>query len=216
MFHVPCSKLHDKGFTLVEMMIALAVLVIMTVAIVTLFIFLYREQATDIVRIQRISAASQAIKKMSSEIRKINRGEVDGSSPIEFGGGNGLMFYSDIDDDGLMEKVEYSLSGTNLEKIVTEPELIGSSYKYVNPNDPIVIVSDVKNGAEPIFRYYGNDYTGSEDPLPLIDPPLDPPSVSIAEIRLIEISLDINPDNNYLTQPFHIETKIHPRNLKDF
>ena len=208
------STIQSKnGFTLIEMLVAMSILIIMTGAVTAFFVFLYREQAADIVRIERINIASQAIKKISSDIRKINRAE-DGSPPIEFGGEQLLIFYSDIDGDGLTERVEYSLAGTNLERTVTEPT--GDPCEYVNPADPTVAVRDVKNGTEPVFKYYDGNYTGSEDPLPLPDPPPDPPSVNITEVKLIEISLDINPDNNYLTQPFHIETKIHPRNLKSF
>ena len=204
---------HDKGFTLIEMLIAMAVLVIMTGAVTAFFVFLYREQATDIIRIERINVASRAIEKISLDIRKINRAE-DGSPPIEFGGEQSLIFYSDIDGDGLTERVEYFLAGTNLERMITKPS--GDPCEYINHGDPVTIAMDVKNGVEPIFRYYDGNYTGGENPLPLADPPPDPPSVNITEIKLIEISLDINPDNNYLTQPFHIETKIHPRNLKEF
>ena len=197
--------LDDKGFTLIETLIAMAILVIMTGAVTAFFAFLYREQAADIIRIRRISAASRAIKIMSSEIRKISRAE-DGSSPIESAGEQDLIFYSDIDNDGLAEKIKYSLSGTDLKKTVTEPT--GDPYEYINPGDTTTIVKNVRNGADPVFKYYDESYTGSGAPLEI--------PVNVTEVKLIEISLDINPDNRYLTQPFHIETKVHPRNLKSF
>ncbi len=205
MLHVTRHTLHDNGFTLIEMIITLAILVIMTGVIVTFFIFLYHEQAADIIRIRRINIASHAIKIMSSEIRKMSRAE-DGSYTIESASGQTLIFYSDVDNDGLTEKIEYSLSGTNLERKIIEPT--GDPYEYTSAETVTVTARDIRNGTDPIFKYYDESYTGSEASLG------DP--VNVTAIKLIEISLDINSDNNYLTQPFHIETKIHPRNLKEF
>ena len=209
-----------KGFTLIEMLITMSILVIMIGAVIAFFILLYREQATDIIRIRRISVASQAIKKMSLEIRKINRAE-NAAFPIEDAQEQTLVFYSDVDNDGMTEKIRYALFGTELKKMITEPTG-GDPYVYSEPdvsdpnNYPVIIASDVVNGANPVFRYYNKNYTGSGDPLPLMDPVGSPVRVNVTEIKLVEINLDINPDNDYLTQPFHIETKVHPRSLKEF
>jgi len=195
-----------KGFTLVEALIAMAILVIMMGAVTAFFVFLYREQAADLVRIERINIANQAIKTISFEIRKINRGE-DGSYPIESAQNQSLIFFSDIDNDGLTEKITYFLSGTELKRTITEPT--GDPYQYVSPGDPVTIVKDVRNGTDPIFKYYDENYTGSQSPL-------EGDPINVTEIKLIGINLDINSDNRYLTKPLHIETKVHPRNLKNF
>ena len=207
---VTSYKLHDKnGFTLVEMIVAISILTIMVFAMVAFFISLYREQATDVVRIKRIREASVAIEKISLEIRKMNRGE-DGSYPIGSAQEQSLIFYSDIDNDGLAEKIESFLSGTDLVKRTINPT--GDPYQYIledPPNPPdIIMAGNIRNGTDPIFRYYDEDYTGSE--VSLSDP------VNVTAVRSIGINLDINPDNNYLVHPFHIGTKIHPRNLKSF
>ena len=199
------SKFQEKGFTLIEMMVAIAVLVIMMGAITAFFVFLYRQQGADIVRMNRIGVASRAVETMSLEIRKINRAE-DGSFPIESAQEQTLIFYSDVDNDGLTERIEYFLSGTDLERKLIEPT--GDPYEYTSAEAITIVARDVRNGAESVFRYYDESYTGSGDPL------ADP--VNVTEVRVVEISLDINSDNRYLTQPFHIETKVHPRNLKNF
>ena len=208
-----------EGFTLIEMLIAMAILVIMVGAVTAFFVFLYREQAADIIRIERINIASRAIKKISPEIRKMNRGE-DGSYPIKLGKEQTLIFYADVDNDGETERVIYYLSGTNLARILTEPS--GDPVGYEAAPDPlpnpldhpeIIAARDVRNGAEPIFRYYDKNYTGAGDPL---EGGETEEGVNVTMIRVVEINLDINPENNYLASPFNIKTKIHPRNLKYF
>jgi prepilin-type N-terminal cleavage/methylation domain-containing protein len=197
------SKFQDNGFTLVETLVAISIFTIIMFAITAFFVHIYRQQADDIVRINRIDIAGRAIEKMSGEMRKMNRAE-NGSFALESAQSQTLIFYSDIDNDGLTERIEYSLNGTDLERKLTEP---GESLDYSGEETTTIIASGIVNGAEKVFKYYNQDYTGSEDPL------AEP--VNVTEVRLIGINLDINADNSLLN-PLQIETKIQPRNLKDF
>ncbi len=215
--------LNDKeGFTLIEMLIAMSILVIMVGAVITLFIILYREQAMDIVRIERINIASRAIKKISPEIRKMNRGE-NGSYPIKLGKEHILIFYADVDNDGETERVIYYLSGTDLARILTEPTGDPVGYEAIpdplpNPSDhpETIVARDVRNGTKPVFKYYDKDHNTGDDTSGFLEGGETEEGVNVTMIRVVEINLDINPENNYLTNPFNIKTKIHPRNLKNF
>ena len=195
-----------KGFTLIEMLIAITILVIMAIAISAFFINLYKEQGSDTARIERIDAAGRVIETMSSEIRKMNRAE-NGIFPLEIVQGQTLVFYSDVDNDGLTERIEYSLNetGTALERKLIEP---GGDLNYSGTETTTVIVDGIRNGIEPLFKYYDEDYTGSEDPLS------EP--VNVTNVKMIEIILDINADEKHLSSPLRVETKVHPRNLKNF
>ncbi len=205
MLHVTQHMLHNKsGFTLIELIIAVAILAIITVAISLLFINLYKEQASDVARIKRIDTASKTIEMMSGEIRKMNRAE-NGIFPLEVVQEQALVFYSDVDNDGLTERIEYSLNGTALERKLIEP---GDSLDYSGTETIAVIAGGIRNGTEPIFKYYDENYTGSEDPMS------EP--ISVTSVKIIEIILDINADEKYLSSPLRMETKIHPRNLRNF
>ena len=201
--------IHDSsqnGFTFIEMIVAISVFVLMMSAVTTFFIVLYKEQGSDIVRIKRVEIAGRAIETISSEIRKMNRAE-NGGFPLESAQDQTLIFYSDVDNDGLTERIRYYLNDTddNLEKYLTEP---GGDLSYSGGETMTIVVSDVKNGSNSVFEYYDESYTGTGDPL------TDP--VNVTEVKMIKIILDINTDENILSNPFHIETKIHPRNLKNF
>jgi len=204
MFHVPCSKFYNKGFTFVELIIAVAILVIMAAAISAFFVSLYKEQTSNIARIGRIDAAGKAIEKMSGEIRKMNRAE-NGIFPLEVVQEQVLVFYSDVDNDGLTERIEYSLDGSVLKKKLIEP---GDSLDYSGEETTTAIVDGIRNGTEPIFKYYDENYTGSEDPLS------EP--INVTSVKIIEVILDINADEKYLSSPLRAETKVHPRNLRNF
>jgi len=193
-----------NGFTFIEMLFAISVFAIMSLVVVAFFITLYKEQSADVARIQSINVAGSAIEKIHGEIRKMNRAE-DGAYSLESAQGQTLIFYSDVDNDGLTEKIEYFLNGADFERKLIEP---GAGLDYSGTPTTTIIAGNVVNGAGPIFKYYNENYTGTQNAL------ADP--VNVTEVRLIEITLDINTDEKNLSSPIHIETKVQPRNLKSF
>ena len=200
-FQIPNS---NKGFTFIEMIIAIAIFIIMMLATATFFSILYREQAVDIVKIEGTNIAGRALEKMGREIRKMNRAE-NGTFAIELADAQNFIFYSDVDNDGFTEKIEYFLNGTDLERKLTEP---GISMDYSGDTVTTFIARYVRNGAEPVFSYYDKNYTGNEDPLFC--------PVNVTQIRMVGVYLGINFNEKYSSGFVHAEVKINPRNLKNF
>lgn len=192
----------EKGFTLVEVIVSIGIFALMMGAISALFITLYRSQKNDIALIERTRLAGFALEKMSDEIRRANRAE-NGNFHLAITGGQNIVFYSDIDADGLTEKIAYELEGTNINRTVVEP---GTNFLYQEAGVETVLCAGVRNGSNPIFLYYDEDYTGNEEPM---SSPVD----NVA-VRVVGISLDVNTDNSGLATPFHLGTKVQIRNLK--
>lgn len=197
------KKQKNGGFTLVEILLAVFIFLIIMAASILMFIVLFKDQSADAAKIASGEKASNSIEKMANEIRKINRGE-NGNYFFQIVEPQRIAFFSDVDGDSLTEKIEYVLDGTEIKRNLTEP---GVALDYSGVAETSVVVDNVRNGANPIFTYYDSDYTGSE-------PALNP--VNAADVSLVGISLDINTNINSLLSPIHIETKIHPRNLKNF
>lgn len=125
------------------------------------------------------------LRAMSSEIRSMAP-SVNGSYAIESVSQNSITFYSDIDSDGLTEKIRYFLDGNILKKGVIRPA--GNPLVYSSADERISEqVHYIFSGAGDIFSYYDSSYSGSEPALPF--------PVSISLIRLIKanITSDQNP-----------------------
>lgn len=188
------------GFTLVEVIMAVAIFSLLMLAMNALFISLYRQQGVDTAITKRTQSMNYVLGTISRELRGSNRGE-DGSFFIAEAGGNSLTFYSDINKDGLTEKISYALDGTDLKKTITEP---GSSSLYAGAGVSFVVCPEIQNGGTPIFTYYNKSYTGSEAPMPL--------PVKALDISMIGVSLTANNVSQNKSYPLHVETKIQLRN----
>jgi len=153
--------------------------------------------------IQRTAAANRFIKTISKEIREASNGVGVGSLWVT-AGENSLTFYSDVNGDGLAEKISYTLAEgeTDLKRTVVEP---GSSPYYATEGETSIVCAEVQNGTTPIFTYYDENYVGIGDPLT--------PPINFVQVRLVGVSLNLNSLNKQSSYPLHVETKIHLRNL---
>ncbi|TXI88586.1 MAG: hypothetical protein E6Q34_12165 [Burkholderiaceae bacterium] len=158
-----------------------------------------------------LSAQADLLKVLSvwsNEIRSAAPAET-GAFPILAAATNTLTFYSDINDDGVVERVRYFLSGTKIQKGVIVPT--GTPLAYVAGNETIIDqVQNVVASATSIFQYYDSSYTGTaSSTAPLPSP------VSTSAVRMIKIN--VNVDRNASRPPGAVEvtTQISLRNLKD-
>jgi prepilin-type N-terminal cleavage/methylation domain-containing protein len=194
------KNIKKTGFTLIEVMISIAIFTVLMTAISIIFLSLYRQQGADFGMIQRTHDANNVIDMMSVQIRKANRAE-NGNFTLATATASSLTFYSDIDNDGLTEKVSYFLQGTDLKKNVIEP---GTGLNYPGAGTTSIICGNVQNGTNPIFTYYNNTYTGTGNSLAL--------PVQVLNVRVIGIALDLNSIDHESSYPLHVETKVQLRN----
>jgi hypothetical protein len=144
--------------------------------------------------------ARKVLKNITAEIRPLSPSSV-GAYPIAEANPTSFIFYSDINNDQLKERVRYFLSGTTLKKGVIKPS--GTPLTYNPANETIKeVIHDVKSGTNLIFEYYDKNYDGTT--------PID-----ILAVRLIKITIVIDKDPNKSPGPITLTTQVSTRNLKD-
>lgn len=196
---------YKKAFTLIEMLVGVSIFVVIAV-IISLFarntfyfkgIFSSGLTASD--------EARRILQPIANELRSASQSSL-GSYPLEITNNNELVFYSDINDDGLKERVRYFLNGDTFSRGVIKP--IANPVGYPVVSEVITpLMSGVANGPVPIFSYYDTNYNGTGNPLTQ--------PVSIQSVRLIKITVIIDANPSQPPAPFTVTTQISIRNLKD-
>lgn len=149
--------------------------------------------------------ARKVLQPIASEIRSASSSSL-GSYPIETTGTNNFIFFTDINNDGLKERIRYYLSGTTLMRGVISPS--GSPLQYLSGNETTTeIVHGVRNGSTAIFTYYDTNYSGSSSPLSA--------PISVFNVRLVKITLIIDDNLNKPPTAVTVTTQVTIRNLKD-
>lgn len=205
MVYINKNTLYKRGMTMVELFVALAILAVVMTAVYALGsnIFIYNSTTSGSYRATQNSQA--ILKTILKELRETSPG-ADGSYPLINTGSTTLSFFSDIDNDGLPERVTYSLIGTTMYRAVIKPSGNPASYSFANQSTTTLIFNVVNGNSLPSFEYFDTNYTGTSSPL--VQP------VSPSAVRLIRINqrIDIDPNRSPIPIIFTVQASL--RNLK--
>jgi len=188
--------LNKKGFTLIEILVTMTIFSIIVTITGNFIITSFRSNRFISEQEQAVTNARRALDITKKEIRGANSSE-QGDYPLRTIDNDDFSYYSDIDDDGEMERIRYYLSGTNLIKELTEP---GASKDYSSSPSVTIISQYMNNQEENIFTYYDSSHTETS---------------LINEVRLVNISLKINVTPSISPNDYYVETDVTLRNLKD-
>lgn len=196
----------NKGFTLIETMLALAIIIAISIAVGTFQtnIFRFNKYTKDVIESAQDSRA--IIATIVKEMRSMSPSN-NGSYPISSVATSSITFFSDVDGDTKMEQVRYFLSGTSLKKGVIVAT--GNPPVY-NTNSEVIttLAYNIKNSTSTsLFEYYDTNYAGTSTPLSY--------PINITSIRLIRTNLLIDADPNRSPVPRMYTSTATLRNLKD-
>lgn len=204
-----CSQLKSgAGFTLIESAVAISVVLIILLSLDAfrqdIFVLHRRLQGT----LTAQNEARQVLQNLTAEFRSVSSAST-GAYPIAEARADALTFYSDLDDDGLRERIRYIRDGTVLRKGTLVPT--GNPLAYDDASERFKeVVHDVANGAgTPLFTYYGAVTEGFGLP-----PPLANPGANITDIRRIKVEIIIDRDPANPPGPVTLTTHVTPRNLR--
>ena len=201
--------IQQKGFTLVETIIAIGLFTGLMVILTTFQkdIFINNAFVQNSLMIE--SEARGALKRAIAELRAATQSN-DGQFPIVIADENKVTFFSDIDNDGLREKIRYFVatsSSSSLMRGVIKPTGIPTTYVGSEEILSTVVHNIVNPTTTPVFDFYDSAYSGTSSPM--VSP------VDIVSVRLIGITImiDTNPTRAPAVMTFSSQVMI--RNLKD-
>ena len=205
---------NRSGLTLIEMMMAILIFVVGIVGFTLLFSRTWQINSYTIQLGQASLQASQGLEKMVGYIREVSQAD-NGAYPIVSAGSNDLVVYSDYDHDGVVERLHFYKSGSNILMGVTDPTTtLPKTYPNSNPlidQKTFTLVSNVVNSAsQPIFSYYNTNYPGDT-----INNPLTIPAV-VADVRLVKVDLEINTNPARMANNVEMQTFVEMRNMNDY
>lgn len=191
-----------KGFTLMELMITLGIFGILVLGVGTLTVSIFRYNRTLSNQLDGQRSVSRVVNRLSHELRTASSSSL-GAYPIESATATSLVFFANIDDDNLKERVRYFLDGTRIQRGFIKPT--GNPLVYVAANEKVdTQVENVTN--TDIFTYYDQNFTGSSAALTF---PVTTTAITLVKLRVVT-------DREPLATPTPYEgvTMVHIRNLK--
>lgn len=175
-----------RGFTFVEVLVLISVTAIVGFTIETLIANFYIDNDYILESTKAIDNAHRGLRASFQDLREASYG-ADGSYPLQNVATSTITFYSDVDGNGVVDKIRLYLSNGSFYLGVTDPT--SSPPTYVGqPEATTTIAQYVRNGtSSPIFRFY--DDNGVE--LVATSSPID-----ISAVRSISTALmiDVNPN----------------------
>lgn len=196
--------------TLIELLLAILIVSLIMQAFTFLFIRTWETNKFILEMGLASTMAQRANNKLIIDLRGIQQSD-HGAFPIAEATGMSLTIYSDIEDDGAVERVHYYLdqASDELRVGITNPNTSTQPATYPSGDEiTYVLARYVVNASnDPIFYYYNDDYPGDTTNNPLSLP------TSLANIQLIRIKLYINIQPITAPNNIYIESFVDLRNL---
>lgn len=198
-----------KAMTLVEMLVAIGVVLIVMEGFSFLLIRTWETNKFILEEGLASAAVSRSTNKMVIQLRGVQQAD-NGDYPIASGDDFDLVFYGDIDDDGVVEKVHYflDLATDQLKQGVSNP-LATNPVTYPAGDSTVTIIANyiVNENTDPAFYYYNANY-----PSDVVNNPLTTPA-TVGAIQMIRVHLLINIDPIRAPNNVNMESFVDLRNL---
>lgn len=191
------NKKNESGVTVIGLVVgvSIATVLLLIVALFTTRVFDISRQEVEQGRINEVARVQ--MERMSDAIRTASNVDVDGSGEydgeeerwIQTATGDEITVYADVNGDGIMELITYSLNGSDL-------QLGGGTVA-------IGVQNLVQPSPTPMFKYYS---VGGANAV-LVDPSV----VGLDAIGQVEITLVVDADVEQAPEAGVFSTVVTPR-----
>jgi prepilin-type N-terminal cleavage/methylation domain-containing protein len=193
------KKEKKRGLTLAELLVTMGIFSMVMVGINQLFLKSWQNYNLVMHTSEASIAANRGVSEVVNVLRKIKYGS-DGSYPILNADEFDLIVFSDIDKDGVVEKVHYYLDGTNFMVGMTKPGGFPTSYAIGDAETKVIITDVANESSQSIFHYYNNQNN-----------PIAAPVANLIDVRMVKVSLWVDRKEGDLA----IESYVSLRNLSE-
>lgn len=185
------------------MLVVIAMLGSIGVALSGMIQFFYQKNAFLLEQTAALDNARRTILDAIHSIREASYGN-DGTYPISAAATSSMTFFSDLDNDGSVERVRYYLSNETFYRGVTDSAGFPPSYAG-RPEATTTVAFHVRNSSStPIFTYYNNAGV-----------PLSATSTNVAAVSAVTISIWIDLNPNRAPNTFNLSETATLRNLRN-
>ncbi len=195
------------GFTVIELLVAAAIFAVLVFVVASL-----RGNVNTLGNLVRQKLQSRQdldimLDQMVTEIRSAAPSS-QGAFPVESASTSTLVFYSDIDADGLVERIRYAVGTSTLVRGVIKPS--GSPLGYATSSEQVATVMTdlVRTTSTPVFAYYGAGQAGVGDPLPAT-------SSQPSAVRAVRVTFYVDVRPREAPKPAFASQLVVIRNLRD-
>jgi type II secretory pathway component PulJ len=189
-----CS-LRRRGFSLVELLVSTAIAIIIGSAVVLLLVQQTQLTATQNRNMMNSEQVRSVLVMMADEIQMMGNGV---SEPFILNAqADDFTFYSDIDNNGIRDRIRYWRSGNELRRtLATSPN--GTTWTDVGTDVLIPNIFNTNTGPNPglQFQYFG------------VNNGLNP--ATVADIRAVQITICLDTS---LTDSAFTKSKVSPQNM---
>jgi prepilin-type N-terminal cleavage/methylation domain-containing protein len=199
-----------KGMTLVEMMVAIAILILAMGGFTMLFIRSLQTNSFTIEEGVTSMQTARTVESITNDLRRVRQGD-NGDFPIVSASAFDLKVYVNIDNDTATERVHYFMDGDLLKQGIANP-IAGTPVTYPATDDSVKTIATyvVNSASEPLFSFYNKNYPGDTANNPLSG------TISLSDVRLIRVWVRMNIDPIKAPNNINIESFAELRNLNDY
>ncbi len=184
-----------KAFTLIETFVSILIITIISAFLIFFVISLSSYSQFFIFSMGSQREVDFALNKMAKEMRTMNYSS-NGAYPIEFATSNSIIFYSDVDNDGITERIRYFVENNILKRGLTKA--FGTPPVYDLSKEKILnLVYNIESFQ---ISYYDETFN-------LLIPPIEN-----YKIKIIKVEIKTKPLFNKPSIGSYII--VSPRNLK--
>jgi prepilin-type N-terminal cleavage/methylation domain-containing protein len=192
---------NKKAFTLIEMVVVIAILGLVGGALSSIIQYFYRSNDFVLQEQTAVGSARQGLWVAMNNLREASYGD-DGAYPIGTAATSSLVFYADVNGSSDVQQIRYYLQNGTLYRGVTYATGTPLSYAGQTQSTTTIATYVVNATSSPIFHYY--DSTGN-----LLSSP-----VTIVNIAAIQTTLQIDVDVHRTPGTYSLVGSATLRNLR--